>query len=108
MTPHRYSIKDGVTTFHYHFSELREFITLGKEHGDVGMLLVKRDGNTIIYRGFGVISNPCKSILTFSFVHNPAFGEMSTDDQRLIKPKSFFTRENTKFVMLDTSKINRY
>jgi len=103
MTPHRFSTKDGVVTFHYKFSELREFLKMGFEHGDCGMILVKRKGNILVHRGFGVIENPSKSVMTFSFVQNPMFGTIATDEQRLIPPKPFFTKENTKFVILDLS-----
>jgi len=104
MTPIRYSVKNGVTHFHYKASELIEFVRLGKKDGNVGVILTKRDGNMLTYRGFGTIENPFTHIVSISMMHFPTFdGEMPTDEQRLIPPKPFFTAENTRFVILDLS-----
>lgn len=106
MKPINFTLKGGVTHFHYKFFELREFVRLGKTYGDVGVILTKRNGNILTYRGFGTIDSPFTYIATISFVHNPLFGEMPTDEQRLIPSQPFFTEENTKFVMLDFSKAS--
>ena len=104
MTPIRFTVKNGVTHFHYKASELIDFVRRGKKDGNVGVILVKRVGNMLTYRGFGTIENPFTYIASISIMHFPPFdGEMLTDEQRLIPPKSFFTAENTRFIMLDLS-----
>lgn len=107
MTPIKFIIKDGVTTFHYKASELINFARLGFKDGNVGMILVRRKGKILTYKGFGTIENPNKYILTMSIVHLPLFdGKMLTDEERLIPPKPFFTSENTRFIILDLNKTN--
>lgn len=107
MTPIKFTIKNGVTHFHYKASELIEFVRRGKKDGNVGVILTKRDGNLLTYRGFGTIENPFTYICSISMMHSPLFdGEMLTDEQRLIPPKPFFTAENTRFVIIDLSNVN--
>jgi hypothetical protein len=102
MTPIKFTIKNGVTYFHYKASELIEFVRRGKKDGNVGLILTKRNGNILTYRGFGTIENPFTYIITLSISHLPFFdGEMPTDEQRLVPPKSFFTSENISFTVLD-------
>lgn len=104
MTPIKFTVKNGVTHFHYKASELIEFVRRGKQDGNVGVILTKRDGNMLTYRGFGTIENPFTYIIRMIMMHFPPFdGEMPTDEQRLIPPKPFFTKENTRFVILDLS-----
>ena len=104
MIPIKFTIKNGVTQFHYKSSELIDFVRRGKKDGNVGMILTKRDGNMLTYRGFGTIENPFTSITTISMTHFPPFdGAMPTDEQRLIPPKPFFTTENTRLVVIDLS-----
>ncbi|KKL63996.1 hypothetical protein LCGC14_2169540 [marine sediment metagenome] len=108
MTPIKYTVKNGVTTFHYKFSELRNFVRLGLLHGDVGMILVCREGGLITYKGFGTIENPRRTIHTFSIMHLPVLdGEMPTDEEILIPPKPLFTEKNTSFMILDLSDSNK-
>ena len=105
MTPIGFTIKNGVTHFHYKASELIEFVRLGKKDGNVGVILTKRNGNMLTYRGFGTIENPFTYIVSITINHFPLFdGEMPTDEQRLIPPKPFFTLENRRFMLLDFSK----
>lgn len=107
MTPIKYAAENGVTTFYYDPNELAEFHRLGRQHGDVGMVLIQREGGMLTFEGYGVIENPCKTIQQFSIMHHPLFdGEMCTDEERLIPPKPFFTPENTKMIFLDFSKDN--
>ena len=104
MTPIKFTVKNGVTHFHYKASELIRFARLGFKDGNVGMILVRRKGGMLTYKGFGTIENPSTSIFTLSMMHFPPFdGKMPTDEQRLIPPKPFFTAENTRFIMLDFS-----
>ena len=50
------------------------------------MIITKRNGNTLTYRGFGTIENPFRYISTISIIHHPFFdGKMPTDEERLIK-----------------------
>lgn len=104
MTPIRLTVKNGITKFHYKASDIINFARLGFKDGNVGMILIRREGGMLTYKGFGTIENPCTYLLTMSIMHFPPFdGEMPTDEQRLIPPKPFFTAENTRFVMLDLS-----
>ena len=105
MTPNRFTVKNGITTFHYQISRLREFVSEGLKHGNVGMILVKREGELITYKGFGTIENPCNIIRTFCIQHCPTFsGDMPTDEERLIPPESMF--KDCKLVFLDISTVD--
>jgi len=108
MTPNRLTKKENDTTiFHYPINELRAFVKRGMEHGDTGPILIKRQSNVLTYKGYGTIENPRKSLITVSFVHSPLFsGEMIPDWERLVPPKPFFNKENTRVVMIDFSKIS--
>lgn len=91
MTPLKFTIKDGVTYFHYNYSELREFVRLGKSNGNVGVILVKREKDFLTYKGFGSIENPFTSMVSITIRHIPSFdGKMLSDEERLIPPVSFF------------------
>lgn len=105
MTPIRFSIKDGVTHFHYKADELIKFVRLGFKHGDVGIILVRRTGNILTYKGFGTIDNPIMHLQTISIVHHPLFGgEMPTDEQRLVPPEK--PEFGFKTLSIDQGKIN--
>ena len=54
MTPINYTQEGENVTFHYSFKQLREFILRGKEHGDTGWILVKKEGNLKFYRGHSI------------------------------------------------------
>ena len=103
MTPINFTIKEGVTHFHYKPSELFDFVRRGKKHGDVGLILTKRDGNVLTYRGYGTIENPSNRIKTISFEHcEPFDGKMPNDYERLVPPKPIL--ENRRFVFLDRTR----
>lgn len=105
MTPNKFTVKNGITTFHYEISRLREFVSEGLKHGNVGMILVKRDGELITYKGFGTIENPRKIITTSYIQHCTSFsGEMPSDEERLIPPESMF--KDYKLVFLDLATVN--
>jgi len=88
MTPIKYTVKDGVTTFHYKFSDLRWFMGEGLKNGDVGMILTNREGTLLTFKGFGTFNSPMYKKHTFLIKHLEMFnGTMATDDQRLIPPK---------------------
>ena len=102
MTPIKFTIKNGVTHFHYKPSELFDFVRRGKRDGNVGIILTKREGNILTYRGFGTIENPFTNMVSVSMVHNPFFdNELCSDEKRLIKPKPIFDSENIKFITID-------
>ena len=106
MTPISFTIKNGTTRFHYKFSDLREWYSLGIKHGDTGMILWSRKENLVTYKCFGTIDAPMKHMLTLTFMHHPMFdGEMPSDEQRLIPPKPIFTAENTRMMIIDMSNI---
>jgi hypothetical protein len=89
MTPIKYTVKYDITHFHYNYSELREFVRLGKANGNVGLLLVKREGCFFTYKGFGTIQNPMHSMISVKLRHVAMFdGPMPSDDERLVPPAS--------------------
>jgi hypothetical protein len=101
MTPISYTVKNGITYFHYSYSDLKWFLTEGNKNGDVGMILTKRDGLTLYYRGFGVCSAPIKRPMTFIINHIPHFGDMPNDDQMLIPPKPLHEKWETRIITID-------
>jgi len=102
MTPTHFTVSDGVTHFHYKFSELLRFYRRGKLHGDVGVILIKRIGKFFVYSGFGTIENPFTHTVTISMEHSDILdGEMPTDEQLLIPPKPLFSEEDRRIIFLD-------
>ncbi len=83
MTPTKYTVKNGETTFHYTFSQLREFITEGKTYGGTGWAIVKRKGNWLLWVGYGNFERRYFGSKHLEWIN----GTMLTDDQRLIPPK---------------------
>lgn len=104
MTPVRFSVKNGITTFHYSFKDLREWAKRGYEHGDCGLLLFKRQDSILFYGGFGTIEHPQKVYHEFTMIHNPFFdGTMPPDEARLkppVPPEGF----THSFKIIDLSK----
>ncbi len=106
MRPIKFTEKNGLVTYHYKGSELIPFIRQGFKTGDVGMVLVRRQGNFLTFKGFGVIENPSKTIHTLTIVHMPALdGKMPTDQQRIDPPKPVSSSEGSRLsiYMLDFS-----
>jgi len=84
MKPISYTKKGEVTTFHYKPSELINFVREGHKTGNVGMIVIRRDGGMITYKGFGTLENPRRHIMTISLMHHPSFdGYMISDEQRI-------------------------
>ena len=80
MTPKKYTKKGELIIFHYSYKDLNHFIKTGKEFGDVGFIIIKKDGNLITYRGFGTIEKPTTTLITLAIVHFPPFdGEFNLD-----------------------------
>ena len=89
MTPIKYTVKYDITHFHYNYSELREFVRLGKANGNVGLILIKREGTFLTYKGFGTIQNPMRSMISIKSRHLEMLdGPMPSDDERLVPPAS--------------------
>lgn len=65
--------KGEIETFHYKYSDLKRFLKFGFKHGDVGMILIKREGELKTYKGFGTIESPIKFLHTMSIVSHPLF-----------------------------------
>lgn len=91
MRPYRFEVRGGKTFFFYKYNELNAWLRMGKEHGSTGMILVRREGNMLIYRGFGTLDHPRKYIMTFLMNHCPSFsGDMPTDQSRVNPPEPIF------------------
>lgn len=89
MKPCRYTIKNGITYFHYNTKDLFRFVRLGNEFGDVGFILTQRKGNILTYRGFGTYENPCKVIQTIDIQWLNSFdGEIPSDDDYVNPPQN--------------------
>lgn len=80
MTPHKYTKDKESVLYHYKFSELRRFLTEGKKTGDVGLILISRDGDYYNYRGFGTIENPHTWITTLGLIRNESIDGQINDD----------------------------
>ena len=104
MTPTHYTIKDGVTTFHYPFSWWRYFVTRGKEVGDVGPILIKREETLMIYRMFGTIENPCTTPHKMSMKHHEIFDGPLPTDQEICTPPKPREKGDYSFHIIDLSK----
>lgn len=91
MRPTRFTVSQGKTTFHYPFSFLREFISLGKKEGNVGIILIGRCGEMFSYKGFGTIDNPRTNMITFHMKHFALMsGPLPSDEEQLIERESPF------------------
>lgn len=105
MVPVSYSVKNNIVHYHYKASDLFDFVRRGKENGNVGLILTKRENNLLTYRGFGTIENPFTDIITLTIVHFPPIdGKLPTDEERLIPPKSLFTNSDIEMKFLNFSK----
>lgn len=107
MRAYKYTGKGSVTTFHYKYKELKEFIAWGKEHGDNGWILVSRDNKSQMatYKGFGTIENPIKEMITISVVHHELFDGKWESNEEIIHPIS--SKDNLhsyRYTVLDFSK----
>jgi len=94
------TIHCDVIIHHYIYSDLKEFIKLGKRDGNVGMILVREDGKAVTYKGFGTIENPFRWINTFTMVRCPLF-----DDPLSAEP--LLDRTNSRMIVLDLGETNK-
>lgn len=105
MRPISYTHKNGKTTFHYNKDELKNFVYLGREYGDVGKILTGRTGDILHYAGYGNYANPNKKLNRISVRHSVAFdGEMKSDEEIVFgKSISDVVLESTGFKLLNFS-----
>jgi hypothetical protein len=84
MRPIKYIVEKGVVYFHYSLSDLKLFVARGKTYGDAGMIITRRKGNTLTYKGYGTIDNPRVEIyvLTINWFE-PFDGPLLSDVERL-------------------------
>jgi hypothetical protein len=102
MTPIKFTIKDGVTHFHYKTSDIFPFVRQGVKHGNMGMILIKRKGKLLTFKGFGTFENPWRRITTLQLYHIDVLdGDMPTDEQRLIEPVWDTSKVSHSFILLD-------
>ena len=101
MTPYKYTIKNGETTFHYTFSQLRAFITEGKTNGGTEWTVYKRNGNLVSFVGYGNFQRDYFHSKHLEFIN----GVMPTDDQRLLPPKPMVFKRDC-IVMRQTQNLN--
>jgi hypothetical protein len=108
MTPITYNIIDAnknEISFHYDYRQLKSFLSHGFKEGNNGVILVKQKGNYNIYRGFGTIESPCKSLRTISIQHNEFFDGKRLEPEQIINPKETSPLSEPKLVMLNFSNI---
>lgn len=99
MKPISFIKKDNKTIFRYKFSDLREFVKLGYESGNVGMIRISMsDENLVKYKGFGTIEHPVKFIQTITLKHNEIFDGPIL---RNVEPKKELSEY--QYVLLDLS-----
>lgn len=74
MKPYKYTDdNNGNITFHYSYKDLKRFLMLGFENGNVGTIIISKNGKFIKYKGFGTIEKPRKIIYTITLVHHEIF-----------------------------------
>lgn len=104
MKPIAYTLVQGGVIFHYKFKELREFLKRGREHGDVGWLLLEKINGFVIYRGFGTIENPIKELFTISMQYNAALDEEFSIEKIMHPDEPWWAnKDNLSLVILDFS-----
>lgn len=110
MTPYGFTVKGDIETFHYHYSELKKWLTIGKSEGTVGVLLVKRNSKTkdIIFKGFGTLEHPNTSRYTLQMKHFALFDGRWREPTEIIKPPLFQDSPfmSHKLIFIDTSDYN--
>lgn len=107
MRPCKYTVKHDKTIFHYTFTDLRKFLTLGLKEGNVGMILMEWDGNHDIYRGFGTIENPNTSLSTFTIMHYDAFDGKRPVPNEIVHPVPNSTPlVSYRIVFIDSEEYN--
>ena len=107
MNPYTYTKKNNKTIFHYKFSELREFITHGKKHGNNGTILISRKHSMLTFKGFGTIENPIFNLHSITIVHCKEFdGKMRSDKDRINPHEKECDKTSFRSTFIDLSKIN--
>lgn len=110
MRPYKYTQQGEKVTFHYKFSELRNFLTLGKRDGNVGVLILGSIGNVIKYKGFGTIENPRNVLYTIRMTHYEPF-DGPYDPEKIVNPPprvDVLQSHKMYFINMDTGKAEPY
>lgn len=71
MKPIEIREEGKVISYHYKYSDLKEFLRYGKEHGNNGWIITRREGDFTTHRGFGTIEAPCKDLCTIKIQDDP-------------------------------------
>lgn len=94
MQPSSFTIKDGVTHFHYNVSELRKFIYDSKDRGIAEMVLMARQDDMLLFRMFSPSETTHLSIWV---KHDPLIdGVMLTDEEFLMTKEVLALHLNSK------------
>lgn len=106
MKPVGYTTSKGKVTYHYKFSDLRKFVTQGNATGDVGAILMGREGLLLSYKSYGTIEHPLKERVGLSMMHNPNFDGRLPTDEEIVKPpvSAQPALQSYEFFMIDLSK----
>ncbi len=104
MTPINFSVKNGITHFHYKYSDLKYFVSRGNSHGDAGPVLVKREGTLLTYKSYGTIEHPSTHRHTISMKHHPVIDGELPSDQEICSPPKTRPFGSHSFMMIDLSK----
>lgn len=102
MKPTHYKGDKDNCTFHYSFTDLRKFIEHGHKHGNNWMIITKKIGEMITYRGFGTIEVPVKKLSTFiAPIIKQLYDEFVIED---IMNTTDFRKWSTRVIEMDFSK----
>jgi len=102
MTPHKYTQKeDGDIIFHHKYKEIKDFLEHGFREGNNGWLLMGREKNFSIFKGFGTIEAPYKHLRKISVEHDPLWdGEIASPEEVINPPKEEYSSMTTKYSLL--------
>jgi hypothetical protein len=102
MVPVSYTETGNVIRFHYRLSDLRQFLLRGKQCGDVGMILLRKEGERLDYTGFGTIEHPFTWRAYISLIHNPEL-DGQWDIHKIMEPPPSISGPYS-FVVIDANK----
>lgn len=108
MKPKSYFKLYNKTCFVYDPKEYLNWRKSGEQHGDVGFILVAREGNAVTFGGFGTIEHPSYEYSEITTIRNPLFDDKpAASDDEIIQGNllpddpSYMT---TSFHIIDFSK----
>lgn len=101
-------LSTGETQFNYHVRDWEKFTKRGYEHGDSGMVLVRRFGLVHTYWGFGTIKNPHTEPMEMAWVWNHLFDGDYLTDAEIINPpvRESAIEHSHRIIILDMSKYD--